>query len=91
MEQDNDKSPLRLIQKAKWDKGFIITALSSHGDVLVAADALKSITILKLRNNELQSLAQHYDSIWPFSVGASSDNTALVGEVSEIVVYCNAF
>ncbi|KAG8896128.1 hypothetical protein FRB99_009058 [Tulasnella sp. 403] len=81
LEKPSDKDSFRLVQRAKWDRGYLVTALASRGDVLYVANTLKSIEMLKLEDGKLVCVAQNCDSLWPLSVESISEDLVIDGEL----------
>jgi DNA damage-binding protein 1 len=62
----------------QWTHNFFVTSLVSHGDSLMLGDAISSVSILKLQETQLQTVARDYGPLWPVCVQAL-DHESMIG------------
>ena len=65
---------------ASWDHNCLLTNLVARGEYLILADALQSITVLKLVDMRLKVVARDYTPLWPTAI-AVEDQTILGADV----------
>lgn len=75
-----------LVEKAKWNKGYMLTAVAVTPDGNIAvADSLQSVTLLRLEGNTLECIARDFHRFWPFSIQSPAVNSLIVGEVRPLL------
>ncbi|KAG8995013.1 hypothetical protein FRB90_000289 [Tulasnella sp. 427] len=65
LELPKERESFQLIQKAKYDRGFQFISIVAREDVLAVTDALKSVTLLKLKGKKLECVSQDYEASFP--------------------------
>lgn len=67
------------IQKvAEWNHNYFVTSLVSRGNNLVLGDAISSVSLLKVVDGQLKTVARDYGPLWPVCVEAL-DETNIIG------------
>ena len=71
---------LRLL--SAWNHNYVVEHLASFDNYLVVGDRINSISLVKVVNEQLTSVARDYGPLWPVSVDASSETDIITANVS---------
>ncbi|PFH53878.1 hypothetical protein AMATHDRAFT_72908 [Amanita thiersii Skay4041] len=64
----------KLKQFVSWNHNYIVSNLASFNDnSILVGDQISSISLVKLENKKLKSVARDYGPLWPVSIDASSE------------------
>lgn len=66
---------LTLHKVAEWNHGHYITSLVSRGNILMVGDAISSVSLLKLGDTQLETVARDYGSLWPVCLEPLDDKS----------------
>ena len=67
---------------SRWNHNYFVTSLAVHDGTVIAGDAISSVSVLKVVNNDLQTVARHYGPMWPVAVEGLRDNGVIAANVS---------
>lgn len=59
-----------------------MTSLAARGDNLIAGDAISSVSIVKVKENNLELVARNYGPLWPIAVEGGRDQGVIGANVS---------
>ena len=65
---DTATPPIRLVRLARWNHSYFLTNLAVDGDNVIVGDAIASVSILRVVENDFQTIARHYGPMWPIAV-----------------------
>jgi hypothetical protein len=68
-----------------WRRSYLVRSLTSFGGSLVLGDAMSSVTVLKVEEQELQIVARDYGPLWPISVHALDQKNIIGSNVRNFV------
>jgi len=74
---DMSSPSLALHKVAVWDRSHYVTSLVSGGNTLMVGDAISSISLLKLSDGRLETVARDYGSLWPVCLEALDDKSVI--------------
>lgn len=74
-------SRLSLDKVAEWNHNYLVTSLGSVGDHVFAGDQICSVSLLKVMDEKLQTVARDYGPRWPVSVEAIDERNAIGANV----------
>ncbi|TCD64528.1 hypothetical protein EIP91_003995 [Steccherinum ochraceum] len=77
---------LKLERVSQWNHNYFVTSLVARDGHIVAGDAISSVTVLRIQDSELKSVARDYSPLWPVAVEMTSKQ-GVVGADSD----CNLF
>lgn len=60
----------------------MVTSLGSFEEIIVAGDQISSVSLLKLSDDKLVSIARDYGPLYPISVEALNSTTIIASNVS---------
>lgn len=84
--EDNQSAPTYTLQKiAEWNHNYIVTSLVSIGDHLFVGDNISSVSVLKVVDSKLQTVARDYGPLWPIAIEALNENTVIGATVSDLL------
>ncbi|KAH7910836.1 CPSF A subunit region-domain-containing protein [Hygrophoropsis aurantiaca] len=72
-----NQATLTLCKVAEWNHNYVVTSLVSRGDKLFVGDAISSVSLLKMSDNQLRSIARDYGPLWPVSIEMFSDKNMI--------------
>jgi len=81
---------VHLRKVTQWTHNFFVTSLVSHGDSLMLGDVISSVSILKLQEIELRTVARDYGPLWPVCVQALDDKSMIGGNVCFCATHCTS-
>jgi DNA damage-binding protein 1 len=68
---------LALHKVAEWNRSHYVTSLVSGGNTLMVGDAISSVSLLKLNDGRLETVARDYGSLWPVCLEALDDKSVI--------------
>lgn len=77
---------LRLKKLAEWNHNYMVTSLSSFNDHIAAGDQISSVSLLKVDQDKLVSVARDYGPLYPISAEAIDSRNIIASNVSRIIV-----
>ncbi|TFK40691.1 CPSF A subunit region-domain-containing protein [Crucibulum laeve] len=69
--QDGSAPSITLKALPEWNHNYLVTSLASHGDHVVAGDQISSVSLLKVEESRIKSVARDYGPLWPVCVEVS--------------------
>jgi len=81
-------SRLSLDKVAEWNHNYLVTSLGSVGDHVFAGDQICSVSLLKVMDEKLQTVARDYGPRWPVSVEAI-DERNVIGANVLVFFFCS--
>jgi DNA damage-binding protein 1 len=79
---DTGSGNMIMAKIATWNHNYLVTSLTSRGDIILLGDAISSISMLRLENNRLHLIARDYGALWPTCVELTSNSTLIGANVS---------
>ncbi|GJE83978.1 DNA damage-binding protein 1 [Phanerochaete sordida] len=58
---------------SSWNHNYFVTSLVAKGDRLICGDAISSVSVLEVLNNNLKTVARDYGPVWPVALEATKD------------------
>ena len=80
---DSDLKPT-LVGLATWDRGYHLHTVRVRGEVIVTADALRSLDVLVWNGKSLSLRARDHSSLWPIAMETVDGENIMVAEASPI-------
>jgi len=74
---DMSSPSFALHKVAEWNHSHYVTSLVSRGNTLMVGDAISSVSLLKLANTQLETVARDYGSLWPVCLEALDDRSVI--------------
>ena len=53
---------------ASWNHNYFVTSLVAKGNRLIVGDAISSVSVLEVQENNLKTVARDYGPVWPIAV-----------------------
>ena len=80
---DKNVSPskLSLDKIAEWNHNYLVTSLGAVGDHVFAGDQISSVSLLKVLDEKLQTVARDYGPRWPVSIEAIDEKNVIGANV----------
>ncbi|KAF8635825.1 hypothetical protein AX15_000024 [Amanita polypyramis BW_CC] len=72
-EEEPSTRAYRLRHLSSWNHNYIVAHLATFDQYLLIGDQISSISLVKIIDNQLRSVARDYGPLWPVSVDASSE------------------
>ncbi|KAK2459647.1 hypothetical protein APHAL10511_008292 [Amanita phalloides] len=72
-DEDTSTRACKLKHLSSWNHNYIVAHLATFDNYLLVGDQISSISLVKVINNQLHSVARDYGPLWPVSVDASSE------------------
>lgn len=72
---DMSSSSLAFHKIAEWNRSHYVTSLVSGGNTLMVGDAISSVSLLKLADGRLETVARDYGPLWPVCLEALDDKS----------------
>lgn len=88
LEAPEGKESFRLTQRAKWDRGYLMTSATFKNGLLAVGDALRSVDVLKFEGSKLVTVAKNCNALWPLAVGWAGNDSVISAEVRCPSVSC---
>ncbi|KAF7790799.1 hypothetical protein EIP86_001756 [Pleurotus ostreatoroseus] len=80
------ESTTRLARVSRWNHNYFVTSLAARDDKIIAGDAISSVSIVRIKGNDLETIARNYGPLWPVAVEAGR-NKSVIGANCD----CNLF
>lgn len=88
---DMSSPSFALHKVAEWNHSHYVTSLVSRGNTLMVGDAISSVSLLKLANTQLETVARDYGSLWPICLEALDDRSVIGVNVGNNLRFRNAY
>jgi len=75
-------SSKELSKLGEWNHNYIVTSISADDDKLITGDAVSSVAVLQLQDNNFRTLARDYGPLWPLCISIT-DGSAIIGSNSD--------
>ncbi|KDQ62210.1 hypothetical protein JAAARDRAFT_121297 [Jaapia argillacea MUCL 33604] len=75
--RESSDSPAPLQKVADWNHNYFVTNLVSRGESLIAGDAISSISVLRVSDSRLQTVARDYTPLWPVAIETLDDSNII--------------
>jgi len=72
---------LSLDKVAEWNHNYLVTSLGAAGDHVFAGDQISSVSLLKVLDEKLQTVARDYGPRWPVSIEAIDEKNVIGANV----------
>ncbi|KAF8630852.1 hypothetical protein AX17_005211 [Amanita inopinata Kibby_2008] len=72
-DEDTSTRAYTLKHLAAWNHNYIVANLATFGNYILVGDQISSISLVKVIDNTLKSVARDYGPLWPISIDASSE------------------
>ena len=84
VQTESDLRPT-LVSLATWDRGYHLHTVRVRGEVIVTADALRSLDVLVWNGKSLSLRARDHSSLWPIAMETVDGENIMVAEASPIL------
>lgn len=71
----------RLHHLTSWNHNYLVVHLATFDDYILVGDQISSISLVKVIDKQLRSIARDYGPLWPVGVDASSENDIIAANV----------
>lgn len=75
------ESSVLLTRVSRWNHNYFVTSLVARGDNLITGDAISSVSIVKVKGNDLETVARNYGPLWPIAVAGGRDQGVIGANV----------
>lgn len=72
----------RLARVSRWNHNYFVTSLAARDDKIIAGDAISSVSIVRIKGNDLETIARNYGPLWPVAVEAGRNKSVIGANVS---------
>jgi DNA damage-binding protein 1 len=76
--------PYQLTKVASWNHNYFITNLVARGERLIIGDAISSVSVLEVQDNNLKTIARDYGPVWPVAVEGTLDGGVIGANVGPL-------
>ena len=79
---DEDSGATSLSRVARWNHNYFVVSLVAKGDRLIVGDGISSVSVLRVKGHNLETLARDYTPLWPQTVEGVKDDGVIGANVS---------
>ena len=80
-DEETSTKAYRLNHFTSWNHNYLVCHLATFDNYVLVGDQVSSISLVKVIDKQLRSVARDYGPLWPVGVDASSETDIIAANV----------